>query len=560
MLKRGGFIGWIYAVSFVTTLIITGCTGDHSVKKHYGGNFKYCAKNRLHSLHPSLISDKSSEIISNQIFEGLVKLNSENLEVENCIAKEITFNPKTFTYYISLKENVFFHDNACFEEGKGRKLTADDVIYTFKNICTKQLINSAYHNTLKDVVKGVNDYYTGNSDDISGIKKVDNFNLTISLYRPNALFLRRLAGSNFGIIAKEALEKYGADNNVGTGPFIPIGLDRYHDHFILVRNKNYHGKDEFGNQLPFLDSIIVDFDYGIKEQINKVVGQKASTVLNLPYRGVKRVLKQERSKFDKELKMQNAPLFATTFIEFNLTKDYLNNKNLRKAINYALNKHEITYKVFGETRGKTGNAGISHPFLPNYKKSGVNGYSFDKTKAKTLINDSLIKIKELTLDISADDYKSLSIADEIRFQIEEILGLNIKINIVPERYLREKSMYARGDLSIKTVVAHFPSPDGFLNIFYGKTVPKSINIPSFPNTSRFKNRDFDRTMDRARRSIDEENANRSYAAAERLLMEEAPIAVLWYEETNRLINGYLKDFPLNSIQKIDLSKVYYKKK
>ena len=257
--------------------------------------------------------------------------------------------------------------------------------------------------------------------------------------------------------------------------------------------------------------------------------------------------------------MQNAPFFATTFIEFNLSKEPLKNKNLRKAINYALNKQEITYRVFGETRGKTGDAGISHPFLPGYKKSGVNGYIFNKTKAQALINDSSITTKSFQLDISSDDYKALSIADEIRFQLEENLGLNIKINIVPERYLKEKSMYARGDMAIKTVAASFPSPDGFLNIFYGKTVPKSIDIPSFPNTSRFKNKDFDRTMDRARRSIDEENANRSYAAAERLIMEEAPIAVLWYEESNRLIDSKLEGFPLNSIQRIDLSQVYYRK-
>lgn len=560
VLNNRGYKDWIYVLLLTITVIIASCSGETSVKKYYGGAFKFCSKNRLHSLHPSLVTDKSSEIIANQIFEGLVKLNPENLEVENCLAKEITFDPNTFTYSISLKENVYFHDNPCFENGKGRNLTANDVIYTFKHLCTKQLNNAAYHNTLKDVVKGVNDYYAGTSDDIAGVEKVDKYKIQISLYRPNGLFLKRLAGLNFAIIAKEAFEKYGENNNVGTGPFIPLKHDNYNDQFILVKNKNYYGMDEFQNQLPFLDSIIVDFELGLKDQIKNVVEHKASAVLNLPYKAVKRVINQERDKFDDELKMQNSPFFATTFIEFNLTKEPLKNKNLRKAINYALDKQEITYLVFGETRGKTGDAGLSHPFLPNYKKHGVNGYSLNKNRAKQLMNDSTIKINSLELDISSDDYKALSIADEIRFQIEKNLGIDLKINIVPERYLREKSMYARGDLSIKTVTAQFPSPDGFLNIFYGKTVPKSINTPSFPNTSRFKNKDFDRTLDRARRSIDEENANRSYAAAERLIMEEAPIAVLWYEESNRLIDAKLEAFPLNSIQKIDLSRVYYKKK
>ncbi len=559
MLNKVGKKGWFYLIAVSSAFFLVGCSGSNSPQKNHGGTFKFCSKNRIHSVHPSLVSDKSSEIIANQIFEGLVKLNPENLEIENCIAKSISFNPKTFTYTISLKENVFFHDNPCFENGIGRNLNADDIIYTFKNICTKQVINSGYHNTLKDVVKGVNDYHAGISDNISGIKKIDDYNIEITLHRPNGLFLKRLAGLNFAIIAKEAFEKYGENNNVGTGPFIPAKYDNYNDQYVLVKNTKYHGTDEDGNQLPFLDSVIVDFEYGLKDQISHVVNNKASTVLNLPYKAVKRILKEERQKFDDTLKMQNAPFFATTFIEFNLSKEPLQNKNLRKAINYALNKQEITYRVFGETRGKTGDAGISHPFLPGYKKSGVKGYIFNKTKAQALINDSSITTKSFQLDISSDDYKAHSIADEIRFQLEENLGLNIKINIVPERYLKEKSMYARGDMAIKTVTANFPSPDGFLNIFYGKTVPKSIDIPSFPNTSRFKNKDFDRTMDRARRSIDEENANRSYAAAERLIMEEVPIAVLWYEESNRLINAKLEGFPLNSIQRIDLSQVYYRK-
>ena len=117
-----------------------------------------------------------------------------------------------------------------------------------------------------------------------------------------------------------------------------------------------------------------------------------------------------------------------------------------------------------------------------------------------------------------------------------------------------------GNMFIAKTTASFPSPEGFLNIFYGKTVPSSLNIPSFPNTTWFVNRDFDRMLDRARRSIDQENANRSYAAAERMLMEECPLAVLWYEESNRLVDSRIKGFPLNQIQYIDLSKVYYEKK
>ena len=99
-----------------------------------------------------------------------------------------------------------------------------------------------------------------------------------------------------------------------------------------------------------------------------------------------------------------------------------------------MNKQEITYKVFGETRGKIGNAGVTHTFLPNYRKNGINGYTHNLYFAKKLVlSSSTYSVRPLQLDISEDDYKSISIADEIRFQLEINLGSIVEINIVPER-------------------------------------------------------------------------------------------------------------------------------
>ena len=106
------------------------------------------------------------------------------------------------------------------------------------------------------------------------------------------------------------------------------------------------------------------------------------------------------------------------------------NKKIRQAITFALNKQIITDKVFGETRGKIGDSGITHPYIPNYRKNGVNGYSYNPDTAKKLIQTSGIdSIRTLQLDISEEDYKSLRIADEIRFQLEKELGIIIEINI-----------------------------------------------------------------------------------------------------------------------------------
>lgn len=549
---------WLF-IAFLCTIYSCSSDIENGVIKNSGGTFKYCESNRINTLHPPLVSDQSSKRIASQVFESLVKLSPIDLEVQASLAEKFTFDPDNFTYTFNIKKGVFFHDNPCFKNGKGRELTANDVVFTFKQLCTKQLINSSYYNVLKGVVKGADAYFNGDSDQISGIKTIDPYTVEIQLKKPNSSFLKKLAGINFSIIAKEAINKYGLKNNVGTGPFIPQPFDSYNDHYILTKNTAYHKKDKAGNQLPYLDSIIVVFDLGIKQQMKEVVEGNHSAALNLPVKAVKRVLREHNNLFDSVITMQNSALLSTCYIEMNLNSKKLANKSFRKALSYAINKSLLTQMVFGETRGKVGDIGITHPSIIEYRTGRIKGYTYNLDSARKFMKEAnLGENISLELEIGENDYKSQSIADEIRLQLEQSIDVQLKINIVPERYKLEKSRYARGDLAISNIVSEYVSPDGFLNMFYGKGIPSTIDIPSYPNTTRFKNRAFDKMMDRGRKSVDTENAYRSFASAERLLMEEAPIIVLWYEEANRLVNSNIQNFPLNKLQYLDLSEVYYK--
>jgi peptide/nickel transport system substrate-binding protein len=546
----------------VLIILLAGCelNGDSKqITKNYGGVFKYCENNRINIIHPSLISNPSAKRIGSQVFEGLVKLDAENLEVKPCIAKEISFNPDNFTYTFKLKKGVFFHDDPCFVNGVGREVTCDDIIFTFKQLCTNQLINASYYNTLKSVVTGADAYFNGEGSDISGIKKINKYQLDITLNKPNSSFLKKIAGVNFGIIAKEAVMKYGLKNKVGTGPFIPQPFDSYNDEYVLIKNKNYHRSDKFGNKLPFLDSIIVSFELGIKQQMNAVINGELSTALNLSVKAVKRVLRDHNDLFDDKIKMQNSSFLSTCYIECNLNSPKLANKDFRKALSYAINKSIITQMAFGETRGKVGNIGITHPSITEYRTGRIHGYSYNLDSAKLYLSKAgFAEVPTLEIEIGENNFKAQGIANELQLQLDQNLGIQLKINIVPERYKLEKTRYARSELAISYIVSEYESPEGFLNMFYSKGIPTNLDIPSYPNTTRFKNRSFDKMMDRGRKSVDTENANRSFASAERLLMEEAPIVVLWYEEVNRLVDSNIEGFPLNKLLYIDLSEVYLK--
>lgn len=558
MIGRKRYLGVILgAITFCTS-----CNSNHENNNSTNGTknvFKYCESKRIGTIHPPLISDESSKRIASQIFEGLVKLDPIDLEIQPCIAEKYSFNPQDFTYTFQLRKGVRFHNDPCFTNGIGRELTAEDVLYTYKQLCTKQLINSSFYNVLKGVVKGADEYFRGEKDNIEGIKIIDSYTIQIQLIKPNSSFLKKIAGINFSIIAKEAVEEYGIKNKIGTGAFINAPFDTYNDQYILIRNPNYYREDKNGAQLPYLDSIIVVFEYGLKKEMEKVINGEHSVALNIPVKAVQRVLRDHNDLFDSVLVMQNSPFLSTYYIEFNLTSEKLKNRNLRKAINYAINREILTQIVFGSTRGKVGDVGITHPNMNDYRTGRIKGYTYNLDSAKSYFEKCDFSVPlSLEVEIGENDYKAQSIADELGIQLMQTLGIQLKINIVPNKYKLEKTRYARSEMAITTIVSDYESPEGFLNMFYGKGVPSSIDIPSYPNTTRFKNRAFDKMMDRGRKSVDSENAYRSFASAERLLMDEAPIAVLWYEEANRLASSRLQNFPLNKLMYLDLSEVYYK--
>ena len=549
-------------IGVVVVLSACGSRGKEASKggKVYGGVFTYCEKNSVQTFHPPFVSDESSVRITQQIFEGLVKWDPVTLEITPSLAESYTFDYEKFTYIFKLKQGVYFHDDPCFENGKGRELTSQDVVYTFENICKKQLINTPYYNLFKDVVKGANSYFTGSAKTISGISAPDKYTVRIQLLKPNDAFLNKLGGINYAIFAKEAYEKYGIKNKVGTGPFIPLPYDKYHDHQVLLKNPNYHGKDNFGNQLPFLDSVIISFDKGIKQQIEAVKSGKQSAVMHLPSKPIKELVAGNKTLFKQNLKLESSELLSSYYIEFNLLDPMLVDTNFRKAISYGIDRSKLTQIIFGTTGANDGNVGIIPPSLPNYQTGLIKGYSFNLDSAKYYFNASgildSIKHPTLELDIAMNDYKALSIANELQIQFEQNLGIHLKINIVPQAYKLEKSRYGKGQLSISSFVAHYPSPESFLSLFYGKSVPANFEMPSFPNTMRYKNHRFDKLIERGRKCVAQEDAFRRYAAAEKVLMENPPILVLWYEEANALLKEEVQDLPLNSILYFDLSKVY----
>jgi len=536
--------------------------------KVYGGTLRINETEPYQTLFPSAITDIGSAHIANQIYEGLVKFNAKDLAVIPSIAEKWEVDEAGITYTFHLKKGVMFQDNECFEGGKGREVKAADFKYSFELLCTDSKDNSNFSATFQDRVVGANDFFKASkgkpNGSLEGVKVVDDYTLSISLTSPSVSFLFALASPAASVVAKEAVEKYGTDAKVGTGPFVFVentGAEKV----ILKRNNNYHGVDSLGNQLPFLDSVVISFLPTKKQELDKFENGDLAMVIGLPSESIKDLVEQQIADFQNKPPkyiLERSPEMATQYYEFNLTKEPFNKLKVRQAFAYAIDRNKIVEDVLkGEAYGP-GINGLCPPSFKGYDISKIQGYDFDAAKAKKLLAEAGYPngkgFPKVKIELNSGGSKNANVVLEIQKQLMEVLNVNVDFEVVPQKQKLDDQKFARAEIFRAAWIADFPSPENFLWTLYGATVPADLNQPSYPNTPRYKNAEYDKYYDSGKSAKTQEESYANFMKAEQIMMNDSPVLVLWYEESYRLVKSNVHGIYSNPMRYRDYSAVYLK--
>ena len=105
----------------------------------------------------------------------------------------------------------------------------------------------------------------------------------------------------------------------------------------------------------------------------------------------------------------------------------------------------------------------------------------------------------------------------------------------------------------------YPNPENFLRIFYGQFVPDSIDKPSYPNAVRYRNAAFDSLIEKGFETKNPTDGFEDYKNAEQLLLNDAPVIILWYSENMKVIHSFVKNFYFNPMNYKDFSETYIQK-
>jgi peptide/nickel transport system substrate-binding protein len=107
---------------------ITSCASKSKSDKQV---FAYNQVEGIATLDPAFAKSQATMWVAHQLYNTLVETDS-NLNIVPSLAKSWEVSDNRLLYTFHLRSDVYFHDNAAFPGGKGKKMTADDIATAYR--------------------------------------------------------------------------------------------------------------------------------------------------------------------------------------------------------------------------------------------------------------------------------------------------------------------------------------------------------------------------------------------------------------------------------------------
>ena len=535
---------WLY---FSLLNLILSCHSGENKKTEKRTVFKYNEMASISSLDPAAARSFENIWIVNQLYNGLVQMN-DSLKIEPSIAKSwnISNEGKTYTFY--LNTNVRYHDNACWPGDKGRKVIAQDFVYTFNRLLDAKVSSATSLLSYVDTAKQ------------KGFRAINDSTFVIHLLKPFTPFLGILTMKYFSVFPEEAVVRYGEDfrsNPVGTGPF-QLKLWEEGSKMVLVKNETYFEYD--GNkQLPYLDAVSISFIKDRETSFMNFLQGDLDMVSGIDAINTDEVFTADgklKDEYNSKLKMQAQYYLKTDYLGFLIDeksaiviKSPLKIKALRKAINYGFDRNKMV-KYLRKNLGVPANAGFIPSGLPSFNQELVKGYSYNPDKVRELLNVAGFPngkgLPEIALS-TTELY--LELAEYIQSQLSEF-GIKIKIDVQKSSVLSEAVANGQVNCFRKSWIADYPDEENFLSLFYSKNAsPKGFNY------THYNNAEFDNLYEKAQQELNDKIRYDYYQQMDRLLIEDAPVVPLFYDQVVRLVQNNIDGLTSNPMNTLSLKKV-----
>ena len=520
------------SISCILILLFSCVNKSNTNKDHLV--FRYNEHANINTLDPAFSRTLQDTWVCNQLFNGLVQLDSD-LNILPSIAKDWIISEDGLIYTFNLRNDVYFHKHKLFGKVSTRTVIAKDFTYSL--------------NRLKDEKIAAPGSWVLNK--VDSFKAVNDTVFEISLKQPFPAFIGLLSMKYCSVIPREVAEFYGTDfrsHPIGTGPF---KLKRWEENIKLVfrKNNHYFEKDETGKPLPYLEAVAITFLPDKQSEFLQFTQGNIDFLNSLDASYKDELLTADgklRGKYAETVDMIRGPYLNTEYLGFYLGSQTpeIQSELIRKAINFGFDRKKMMIYLRNGI-GNPANGGFIPKGLPGHNPS--IGFTYKPEKAKQLVeqfkNESGITNPEITL-VTSSNY--LSFCEFIQRELEKT-GLTINVDVMPEATLRSARSNGKVDMFRSSWIADYLDAENYLSIFYSKNF-----APDGSNYFHYKSTQFDSLYNKAFTVTDIEKRKHLYTTMDSLVMQKTIMVPLYYDEVIRFTRKNVKGLGTNPINLLDL--------
>ncbi|HEY9723258.1 MAG TPA: ABC transporter substrate-binding protein [Oscillatoriaceae cyanobacterium] len=330
--------------------LLTGCA---SREGHFGKVLVFGKAKDAVKLDPAQIDDSESSVVTENIFETLVRFKPGTTIPEPDLATDWAISPDGRRYTFHLRRGVRFHD--------GTPCDAAAIKFNFDR--------------QRDPHGGTFEYWLNFfAPDVQRVEAPKSDTLVVSLKQPDATFLSNLCLFSMGIVSPTAVRKYGPDivrHPVGTGPF-KFDVWVPGQKIILDANADYWGGRPKLDKLVFKpipeNSVrLLELENGVIQGMNGINPDDVARIEGHP-----------------ALKLLTGSGMNVGYLALNVEKKPFDNLLVRRAIAHALDKEAMVKAFFAN--GTLGQA-AKNPMPPSIwgYDDAVKDYAYDPAEARRLL-------------------------------------------------------------------------------------------------------------------------------------------------------------------------------
>jgi peptide/nickel transport system substrate-binding protein len=426
--------------------------------------------------------------------------------------------PTKWTFY--LRRGVKFHD--------GTDFNADAVLWNWEKIKNKEAPQFDSRQA------GWSHWAT---TEMQSWRKLDDYTVELTTTRPSSFALTQLIYVFYA--SPTQWEKVGRDwrafanNPAGTGPFKLTKLVQ-RERAELEPNQSYWDP----KRVPKLDKVIL---FPMPEVTTRLAALRNGQVdwIEVPPPDGLPSLRQAGFQIFLHPYPHNWPY------NLNLTKPPFDNKLIRQAVNYAIDREGLCKSLLnGTCIAGTGVVYPGHPWFGDPIR-----YEYDPAKAKELLKQAgydgknkRVKTSVLVSTSGSGQMLPLPMNEFIQENLREV-GIDLELvpiewNALIQRWFKGFQDAENANLGAINISLQFVEPHGaFMRRFHSAFVaPKSTNVMPYINP------EVDRLLEAAERTFDQQERDRLLARVHEIIVEDAPWVFIVHDLNPRAMTPKVKGF------------------